>query len=155
MAIITPNKMIVEDGHPGDPCGPSRKLIIGDAGGLTQFGTFVHILAPGSSSSLKHWHAGEDEMIFVLAGEVTVIEGDVATLLHPGDAATFKAGDAVGHRVENRSGTEVRFLVIGTRIPADTITYPDHGLLLRYDEADPRGSWSDLNGAPARNPYIG
>ena len=31
-------------------------LRLGDAGGLTQFGVNIVILAPGAKSSLRHWH---------------------------------------------------------------------------------------------------
>lgn len=45
----------------------------------------------------------EDEMADALDGEVTVIEGDAETLLHPGDAVTFRAGEPVGHDLHDRS----------------------------------------------------
>ena len=67
------------------PCGPYRALLLSDTGGLTQFGAFVEILPPGSASSIKHWHAAEDEMIHMLSGEVTPQEGDTRVILHPGD----------------------------------------------------------------------
>ena len=102
MTVITPNRMIVEDSSNG-PCGPHQTLWISEAGGLTQFGALIQVLPPGSRSSIKHWHSAEDEMIYVLEGHITLIEGETETLLKPGDAATFRAGDSTGHCLENRS----------------------------------------------------
>ena len=49
------------------------KRALGDAGGLTQFGVNLTTLEPGAMSALRHWHQHEDELVFVLEGEVTLI----------------------------------------------------------------------------------
>lgn len=130
--------------HPvlGDGLGPYFYQLLSDPGGLTQFGAFIEVLPPGSRSSFRHWHETEDEMIYVLSGELTLIE-DSETRLIAGDCAAWPAGLAVGHCLENRSGAEARYLVIGARKPADTIHYPDHDLIThkqgkarRYTRAD-------------------
>ena len=54
-----------------------------EAGGLTQFGAYLHTLQPGAQSSDRHWHEGEDEFLYMLAGEATVIEDDGEHLLVP------------------------------------------------------------------------
>ena len=108
----------------GNPCGPYRAILFSDSGGLTQFGAFEEILPPGASSSVKHWHVGEDEMVYVLQGEVTLYEGDESVVMRSGDAATFKAGVPIGHCLKNRSNTEARCLVIGTRSSVDVVTIP-------------------------------
>lgn len=110
--------------------GSYRALLLSDAGGLTQFGAFLETLPPGSFSSHKHWHEKEDEFIFVIAGTVTLNEDDSLTEMRPGDAATFKAGVAVGHRLENRSDAPVSYLVVGTRSPDDVVHYTDKDLHL-------------------------
>ena len=137
----------------GNPCGPFQALLYSDSGGLTQFGAFEEILPPGSSSSVKHWHQAEDEMIYVLAGDVTLHEGNEINILRPGDVATFKAGDPVGHCLENRSKSEVRYLVIGTRASADVVTYPDHDRVLHFDRMTDSRRWTDQTGALADSPY--
>lgn len=114
-----------------DP-GPYRYQLLSDPGGLTQFGAFVEELPPGSSSGQRHWHADEDEMILMLAGEVVLVEDDETTL-RAGDAAAWPAGLAVGHRLDNRSGEPARYLVIGTRRDRDTIHYTDHDLVTEKD----------------------
>ncbi|RLP81778.1 cupin domain-containing protein [Xanthobacter tagetidis] len=154
MTIVTPDRMIVDESRADDPCGPSRAFWISEAGGLTQFGAFVHELPPGSRTALAHWHSAEDEMVYVLSGELTVVENGTATPLGAGAAATFRAGDPIAHFVENRGQDTARCLVVGTRAPADAITYPDHGRMCMRDSASPQGRWTDLAGRPARNPYL-
>ncbi len=153
MPAITPDRMVEEEepGH-GDS-GPNRVLWISEAGGLTQFGAFVEIMPPGSRSSIKHWHSAEDEMVYVLAGEVTLCEGNEEILLRPGDAATFRAGVPVGHFLENRSTTETRCLVVGTRAAVDRITYTDHNLICHRDRSLPDDIFTDLAGNPVPNPH--
>lgn len=131
-----------------DPCGPFHALLFSDAGNLTQFGAFEEILPPGSASSLKHWHQAEDEMVYVLEGEVTLHEGDTSTVMRKSEAATFKAGEPVGHCLENKSQSSVRYLVIGTRAPKDVVTYPDNDRVV----TDTRVG-QDRNGNPVRSLY--
>lgn len=152
MTVITPDRMLVEEDVDG-PCGPKRTEWISEAGGLTQFGAFVETLPPGSRSSIKHWHSAEDEMVYILEGEVTLIEGTTEFLLRPGDAAAFRAGDPVGHFLENRSAAPTRCLVVGTRAPVDTITYPDHDRVCLRDRSLPDDIWTGSSGKPAPSPY--
>ena len=105
--------------------GDFEALLYSDAGGLTQFGAFVETLQPGASSSDRHWHEEEDEMAYVLTGEVTLVEDDGETVLHPGDAAAWRAGSPVAHRLTNRSDAPASYLIIGTRFPNDRVHYAD------------------------------
>lgn len=132
---------------------PNRTHWISESGGLTQFGAFIEVLQPGSRSSIRHWHSAEDEMVYVLAGEITVVEGAGATLVPAGGVATFKAGVAVGHFLENRSASETRCLVVGTRAPVDRITYPEHDRVCLRDRSLPDDVWTTLAGQPADSPY--
>lgn len=153
MPVISTEKMIVEDASGGGPCGPSRALWISEAGGLTQFGAFIEILPPGSRSSMRHWHSDEDELILVLEGQVTLNEGDVVAVLKAGDAATFRAGEPVGHFLENLSSSPTRCLVVGTRAALDRMTYPDHDRVCVRDRSLPNDIWTDTAGNPAQSPY--
>jgi uncharacterized cupin superfamily protein len=132
--------------HPvlGAGAGAYSYQLLSDPGGLSQFGAFIEILPAGSKSSFRHWHEAEDEMVYILSGEVVLVE-DRETLLRAGEAAAWPAGLAVGHCLENRSDAEVRYLVIGTRGQRDVIHYPDHDLVTykdgktrRYTHADGR-----------------
>lgn len=153
MPALRPSQFLLEELPSADPAAPDRTSWISEPGGLTQFGAFVEVLQPGSRSSIKHWHSHEDELVYVLEGQVTLIEGAVETVLHPGDAATFRAGVAVGHCLENRSTAPTRCLVVGTRAGKDTVTYPDHDRVLHRDRSAPDDVWTNAAGEPATNPY--
>lgn len=118
--------------------GPYSARLLSDAGSLTQFGAFLETLPPGSRSSHQHWHEREDEFIFVVSGRVTLLEGDYATEMHAGDAATFKAGVAIGHCLENRSAADASYLVVGTRSPDDVVNYTRKDMLLTKVNFDKR-----------------
>lgn len=140
--------------HDDGVCGPVKFYPFSDAGGLTQFGAALEILPPGSRSSIKHWHATEDELVYVVEGHLTLHEGDQSFPMGPGDTATFKAGATRGHCLENTGNVPSRYLIVGTRNAADIITYPDHDRVLTRD-ASGAERWTDTTGQPARNPYAG
>lgn len=83
MPVISPSGFVVEHDSADHPTGAMTTEWISEAGGLTQFGAFVETLEPGSRSSIKHWHSAEDEMIYVLDGEVTLVEGDTECSARP------------------------------------------------------------------------
>lgn len=114
-----------------------EQLQYSDAGGLTQFGAYVEILQPGAISSHRHYHEEEDEFLYVVSGEATVIEDDGPHSLRPGDAACWPAGEANAHQVVNRSDSLCAYLIFGTRMARDITHYPDAGRIL-YDED---GAW--------------
>lgn len=129
-----------------------RTLWISEAGGLTQFGAFIEILQPGAQSSMQHWHSAEDEMVYVLEGLVTLIEGDTETVLRPGDAATFRSNVAIGHTLRNQSALPTKCLIVGTRAPLDRITYPALDRVCIRDRSLPDDQWSTIDGKPAASP---
>ena len=153
MPVFTADRFVAEVSPVEGKSEPNRTLWISEAGALTQFGAFIEVLQPGCRSSIKHWHSAEDEMVYVLAGEITVIEGGSETLMHAGDAATFKAGVPVGHYLENRSSSPTECLVVGTRAPVDRITYPEHNRICVRNRSLPDDIWTDLAGQPAESPY--
>ena len=133
--VVLPDPVVATDApHPilGAGLGPYAYQLISELGLLTQFGAFIEHLPPGSRSSFRHWHQTEDEMIYVLTGEVVLIEDDEATL-RPGEAACWPAGAPVGHCLENRSDASATYLVIGTRNAVDRVHYPDHDLITEKD----------------------
>src|ERR1700688_2041103 len=109
--------------------GRSRKRL-GNAAGLDQFGVNLTTLKPGAASALRHWHEKEDELVYVLEGEVVLIEDDGETLLKPGDAAGFKANVRNGHQLVNRSTRDAAYLEIGTRSQHERAEYPDIDLVM-------------------------
>ena len=125
--------------------GRSRKRI-GRAAGLTQFGVNICTLKPGAASSQRHWHENEDELVYVLEGEVVLREDDGETVLKAGDSAAWRAGVANGHCLINRSDRDTVFIEIGTRAATEKAHYPEVDLLVVRDEKGAR--YTKKNGEP-------
>jgi uncharacterized cupin superfamily protein len=109
--------------------------------GITQFGVNHVTLDPGAHSALRHWHEQEDEFVYVLSGELVLIDDNGEHSLAAGAYAAFPAGEANGHHLANRSTAPASFLSIGTRHRGEeVIHYPDDGLeraiVLRADGGD-------------------
>lgn len=117
--------------------GRERKRL-GNAAGLVQFGVNLTTLKPGAASALRHWHEKEDEFVYILEGEVLLIEDDGETVLKPGDAAGFKANAHNGHHLVNRSKRDVVYLEIGTRAPHEYVEYPDVDMKVVRDDSGMR-----------------
>jgi uncharacterized cupin superfamily protein len=123
-----------------------RRVRLGDAAGLVQFGVNLTTLPPGARSSLRHWHEVEEEMVVVLAGELTLIEEDGESALGPGDAAAFRAGVPNGHHFENRGARDALYLEIGTRPAEDRCHYSDADLIAH--DRDGRTWFTRRDGTP-------
>jgi uncharacterized cupin superfamily protein len=108
---------------------PREKRALGDAFGLTKIGVNLTTLMPGKESSMRHWHTHEDELVYVLEGEVVLITDSGEQVLGPGMCAGFAAGLRDGHQFVNRSGRPAVYLEISNRDEADTASYPDADLL--------------------------
>lgn len=101
------------------------KRQLGDVFGLRNFGVNLTRMAPGSISALRHSHSRQDEFIYILEGQPTLVTESGETLLAPGMCAGFKAGEGGGHQLVNRSTGEVVYLEIGDRAAGDSVFYPD------------------------------
>jgi uncharacterized cupin superfamily protein len=113
--------------------GRSRQRL-GNAIGLSQFGVNLTRLKPGAWSSQRHWHAAEDEFVYILEGEVVLCEDGGETVLKPGDAAGWKANAGNGHCLVNRTDHDAVLLEVGTRIPRESVTYSDIDKRLERDD---------------------
>jgi uncharacterized cupin superfamily protein len=118
-----------------DAVSGREKQRLGTAAGLTQFGVNLTRLRPGAASSMRHWHQQEDEFIYVIAGEIVLIENEGEIVLKPGDAAGFKAGVDNGHCLVNRAAQDALYLEIGTRAATERVDYPDVDCVLERNGA--------------------
>ncbi len=120
--------VVIGSGYPApfdQPCAARARQRLGEASGLTDFGVNLLRLPPGTWSSQRHWHAAEDEFVFVVAGEVVLITDSGEEVLRAGDSAGFKAGIKDGHHLQNRSPRDAIVLEIGSRKPEDEGEYSD------------------------------
>ena len=74
---------------------------------------------------MRHWHDREDELVYVLEGELVLCTDDGEQTLGPGMVAGFRAGDNDAHQLVNRSGQPAVYLEISNRDAVDSGTYSD------------------------------
>ena len=122
-----PTRMGTDYPQPHDAkCQGRRRWALGELAGRDQVGVNLLRVPPGQWSSQRHWHSAEDEFVWVVEGEVVLVEDGGETVLRAGDCAGFKAGVTNGHHLENRSDREAVLLEMGARRPEqDTCTYAD------------------------------
>jgi uncharacterized cupin superfamily protein len=110
---------------------------IGDLFGLTNFGVNLVRLLPGGGSALRHAHTRQDEFVYIVQGDATLITDAGETQLSAGMCAGFKSGTGNAHQLLNRSSEEVIYLEVGDRSAGDTVVYPDDDL----QAAMVKGKW--------------
>ena len=113
------------------------KRPLGELFGLRNFGVNLTTLAPGAVSTLHHRHSRQDEFVYVLAGEPTLLTDAGEERLRPGFCAGFPAGGTAHHLV-NLTGEPVVLLEVGDRSPDDEVSYPEDDVRA---ELGPDGNW--------------
>ena len=83
------------------------------AAGLGDFGASHVVLKPGAWSSQRHWHAGEDELVVMLAGEAVLVDDGGRHPMRAGDIAAFPKNDGNAHHLVNESDADCVFIAIG------------------------------------------
>lgn len=101
---------------------------LGEQFGLTNFGVNLTRLAPGARSAFLHAHERQDEFIYVVEGQPTLVTSEGRRGLSPGMCAGFKAGSGRTHCLLNETDAEVWYLEIGDRTPGDKAHYPENDL---------------------------
>jgi uncharacterized cupin superfamily protein len=126
------------------PCRERTRQRLGNAGGLGDYGVNLMRLPPGGWSSQRHWHSHEDEFVYLLEGELTLIEDGGETLLRAGDCAAFPKGTGNGHHLVNNSSATALYLEVGSRHPHDLTTCSDVDMM----SANADGRFVHKDGTP-------
>jgi uncharacterized cupin superfamily protein len=108
-----------------------EKRALGDALGLKGFGVNLVRLPPGCWSSQRHWHTLEDELVYLLEGELVLVTDAGEQILTAGMVAGFPGGRPDGHHMINRSSRDALYLEVGDRLAEDEADYPDIDLRLK------------------------
>jgi uncharacterized cupin superfamily protein len=101
-------------------------------------------LPPGGWSSQRHWHSHEDEFVYLLEGELTLVEDGRETVLRAGDCAAFPKGSGDGHHMINKSDVTAVYLEVGSRDPHDLTTCSDIDMMSAASD----GRFTRKDGSP-------
>ena len=107
------------------------KQRLGNALGLKNFGVNLTTIRPGAASALRHWHATQDEFVYIVSGELVLVSNGGEQVLTAGMCAGFPAGKADGHHLVNRAARDAVYLEVGDRTAGDSANYPDDDLTAR------------------------
>jgi len=127
-----------------EPCANQASQRLARHAGLTSFGVNLTIIEPGAWSSQRHWHSHEDEFVYLLEGELALIEDGGETVLRAGDCAAFPKGSGNGHHLVNKSTAMAVYLEVGSRNPLDLITCSD----IDMKSASADGRFVRMDGTP-------
>jgi len=119
-------------------CARREKRRLGDAFGLKNFGVNLVRLPPAQASANRHWHSAQDEFVYILEGEATLVTDAGETLMGPGTMMGFPANTPDGHQLVNKSDSDVLYLEVGDRSGGDNVDYPDIDLMTRFIDGERR-----------------
>jgi uncharacterized cupin superfamily protein len=130
------------------PCAMRVRRRLGNAGGLRDFGVNLMTLPSGGWSSQRHWHSHEDEFVYVLEGELVLVEDGGESVLRAGDCAAFPKGSGNGHHMINKSANTAVYLEVGSRNPLDLTTCSDVDMMSAHAD----GLFRHKDGTPYTGP---
>jgi uncharacterized cupin superfamily protein len=102
----------------------ARKLL-GAAAGGQQLGCSHMIVPPGAVSFPFHFHAANEEAIFVIAGRGALRLADARQEIRSGDWIALPVGPSHAHQIVNDSDAPLEYLCISTMHAVDIWGYPD------------------------------
>jgi uncharacterized cupin superfamily protein len=76
-----------------------------------------------------HLHHGNEELLLVLSGRLTVRGADGEREAEAGDVVFFPRGREGLHGIENRASERARFLLLSSKVHPDVTERPEEGLL--------------------------
>jgi uncharacterized cupin superfamily protein len=127
------------------PCAERSKRQLGDHFGLDDFGVNLVELPPGVWSSQRHWHSAEDEFVYILSGEVTLVTDEGEQRLGAGMCVGFRAGLSNGHHLINKTERTALVLEVGSRKSDDDCYYSD--IDMKIENRGSGAGFTDVSGA--------
>lgn len=117
----------------------AARVQLGAPTGAQQLGVSHMALAPGKRAWPRHFHASNEEGIYILEGRGRVRIGDAEVEVRAGDYIALPAGPAHAHQTINDSDAPLRYLCISTMLPTDIGIYPDSNKFGVFAGAAPGG----------------
>ncbi|MBH25859.1 MAG: cupin [Myxococcales bacterium] len=117
----------------------ARRRQLGAAVGGRQLGCSWMELEPGMSAWPLHYHAANEECLFILSGEGTLQLGERRCPVRAGDYVALPVGPGHAHKLTNTGEQELRYLCLSTMHPVDLTIYPDSDKVGVFGGAAPGG----------------
>ena len=115
------------------------RVQLGAAAGGRGIGTSLCEIPPGKKGWPFHFHAGNEEALYILAGRGRLRLGEAELEVEAGDYVALPPGPEHPHQLRNDSDAPLRYLCISTMNPTDIAVYPDSGKIGVFAGAAPGG----------------
>lgn len=112
--------------HPLNPRSAIFMKRLSDPAGMTRIGVNLARIPPGKESFLPHAHTTQEEWVYVLEGEGTVLIGDRELPIGPGDFLGFGT-DGTVHHLMNTGDRDLVILQGGERGEVEIAHFPTVG----------------------------
>lgn len=140
-AMTTPTNVFRVDALPSEtaPAAPGFGTVWCPLPHLVTLGGCVERLEPGHAICPLHYHVHEEELLYVLEGEVTVRELPPGAGEHTpyrefavraGELIVWAAGTGVAHQTRNDGSATARYVVLSDDAKQEIAVYPDSGKVL-------------------------
>ena len=123
-----------------------EKRQLGDHFGLTAFGVNLTRIMPGGETALLHIHTKQQEFIYVVEGNPTLVTDNGETQMSPGMCVGFPPNGQAHHLV-NRTAADVMILEVGDRPQGDEGSYPNDDIQAVMG-ADGKWQFTHKDGTP-------
>ncbi len=120
------------------------RIRLGHRIGARMLGASVYLIKPGQRSFPYHFHHGNEEMLIVLEGAVTVRTPNGEQVTERGDAMGFLTGPDGAHQLINHTDEDARVLMMSTMVSPEIVQYPDSGKVGVFAEHAPGDSSSGI-----------
>jgi uncharacterized cupin superfamily protein len=102
-----------------------RRARLGRQAGAERLGASLYELSPGAKGWTYHYQYGNEEMLIVISGRLSLRTPDGWRDLELGELASFPRGPSGAHVVANRSEEPARYLMLSEMNAPDAMVYPD------------------------------
>lgn len=123
-----------------------RRARLAPAADCESLGATLYEVPPGKRSWPFHYHAANEEAIYVLSGTGVLRTEEGTVEVGSGDFVACAASTAGAHQLLNRSDEPLRLLCVSTTETPDVVVYPDTEKVGVYDDASPDGREVDGSG---------
>ena len=113
---------------------------LGAAAGGRGLGCSHMEVPPGKTAWPRHYHAANEEALFVLAGEGTLRLGDAEITVRAGDYVALPPGPDAAHQLTNHGQETLCYLALSTMLPVEVTVYPDSAKVGVMAGAGPGGN---------------
>jgi uncharacterized cupin superfamily protein len=106
-----------------------RRARIGRQAGSHALGLSLYEVPPGAATFQLHAHHANEELIIVLAGQLTLTTHEGERELQTGEVAACVAGHEGAHRLDNRGDEPAWVLIASTMVSPDITELREDGQL--------------------------